>query len=147
MANFVHTIEAEDHGAALLRYGKLGGNSDKSIDNANMIATITASTATQPGFSARLEVHCEKGSFTLLDDKISQWDIDGIDNPRNNNFTYQHNGATSAAVNDPSAHVDIVKNFEQAITNNNDLIASGESAANTTVLITKIYQSSALYQQ
>ncbi|MGL1959393.1 MAG: Gfo/Idh/MocA family oxidoreductase [Colwellia sp.] len=142
MANFSHDIEAEDHGAALLRYSEHGGSTDSSINNANMIATITASTATQPGFAARLEVHCEKGSFTLLDDKISQWDINGIDDPRDNSFTYRHNGATSASVDDASAHVAIINNFEQAIINGAELIASGESAAQTTALISNIYRSS-----
>ena len=44
-----HNIEAEDYGAALLRHSK------------GMIGTIIASTATRPGFAARLEIHTDKG--------------------------------------------------------------------------------------
>jgi UDP-N-acetyl-2-amino-2-deoxyglucuronate dehydrogenase len=105
-----------------------------------MIGTIVASTATRPGFATRLEVHCEKGSFTLTDDAISAWHIDDIANPTNPQFHYKHNGAVSAAVADSSAHQAIIQDFEAAIATGAEPIASGKSAALTTRLIEMVYR-------
>ena len=77
MGTFTHKMEAEDHGAALLKYGN------------GMIGTMIASTSTKPGFAARLEVHSDKGSFTMLDDRITEWHFEGIPNPSNINTTVQ----------------------------------------------------------
>ncbi len=130
LGTFAHDIEAEDHGAALLKY-----------DN-GMIGTVVASTACRPGFAARIEVHCEKGSFTLSDDVISEWHFEHIANPKNETFSYSHNGATSAAVNDCSAHKNIILDFEAAIREAREPLANGASARDTTDLICKIYQNS-----
>jgi len=92
LGNFIHKIEAEDHGAALLRYSN------------GMIGSVIASTSTLPGFAARLDVHSDKGSFTMVDDVITEWHFEDVPNPSNNDFQYEHDGATSAVVNDVSAH-------------------------------------------
>lgn len=128
LGRFMHTIEAEDHGAAILQHEN------------GMIGTIVASTAARPGFAARLEVHCEKGSFTLTDDVISFWDIEGMDNPSDKKFHYAHEGATSAAVTDTSAHQMIIRDFEAAIRSGAEPLASAQSARLTTELILSIYQ-------
>ena len=127
---FTHTIEAEDHGAALMRHAN------------GMIGTVVASTATMPGFAARMEVHTEKGSFTLTDDVISHWSIEGINNPTNTTFVYQHQGATSAVITDTQGHQRILLDFENAIRTRTAPIASGASARFTTELILMIYQNS-----
>ena len=129
LATFTHQIEAEDHGAALLKH-----------DN-GMIGTIIASTATKPGFAARLEVHSDKGSFTLTDDAITQWQIEGLPNPGDNSFQYKHDGATSAAVSDASAHKKIIADFERVIKQGGKPVADGHSARATSKLILDIYQS------
>ncbi|MAL17789.1 MAG: hypothetical protein CL670_13625 [Balneola sp.] len=129
MDTFTHDMEAEDHGAALLKY-----------DN-GMIGTIIASTATKPGFAARLEVHTEKGSFIMVDDTISEWHFDGIPNPGNTDFEYQHDGATSASVSDVSAHKEIILDFEEAVKKGGTPIADPVSAKATSELILDIYGS------
>lgn len=125
---FTHEIEAEDHGAALMRHED------------GLIGTVVSSTATKPGFAARMEVHTEKGSFTLTDDVISQWSIDGVDNPTDTSFVYKHDGATSAAVTDTLGHQKILVDFEHAIESGETPIASAGSARLTTELIIMIYQ-------
>jgi predicted dehydrogenase len=125
---YTHDIEAEDHGAALMRHGD------------GMIGTVIASTATQPGFAARMEVHAEKGSFTLTDDVITHWSVEGVNNPTDTDFVYQHDGATSAAVTDTSGHQKILLDFERAVETGAAPIASAESARLTTELILMIYQ-------
>jgi len=65
-----------------------------------LIGTIIASTAARPGLPARLEVHCEKGTFVTLDDRIIYWAIDGIDNPADAAPPANGSNASSAAVTD-----------------------------------------------
>lgn len=125
---FTHDIEAEDHGAALMRHEN------------GLIGTVVASTATKPGFAARMDMHTEKGSFTLTDDVISYWSIEGVENPTDTNFVYQHDGATSAVVTDTLGHQKILADFEHAIETGAAPIASAESARLTTELILMIYQ-------
>ena len=69
LATFVHDIEVEDHGAVICNH------------DSGMIGTITASTATKPGFPAKLEIYTEKGYLIMENDEISHWEIDGIENP------------------------------------------------------------------
>ncbi|MEL6944367.1 MAG: Gfo/Idh/MocA family oxidoreductase [Bacteroidota bacterium] len=128
MGRFTHDIEAEDHGAALLRYSN------------GMIGTFIASTSTKPGFAARLEVHTDKGSFTMLDDSISEWHFEDIPNPSNREIQYQHDGATSAVVSDVSAHKKIILDFENAVRTGTPPLVSGQSAKLTTKLILQIYE-------
>lgn len=129
LGTFAHDIESEDHGAALMRHSN------------GMIGTVVASTAAKPGFAARLEVHTEKGSFTLTDDVVTQWAIEGIDNPSQPGEAYQHDGATSAAVTDTTAHEAIIRDFESAVEEKREPLAGAESSRLTTALILQIYQS------
>lgn len=130
MGTFTHDIEAEDHGAAILSY-----------DN-GMIGTVIASTASKPGFAARMEVHSDKGSFVLTDDIITEWHFEDIPNPTNSEFTYTHDGATSASVSDTSAHRKIILDFEEVVRSGGLPIADARSAKATSDLILKIYNSS-----
>lgn len=125
---YTHDIEAEDHGAALMRHEN------------GMIGTVVSSTATKPGFAARLDIHSEKGSVTLTDDVITHWSIDGVDNPTDTSFEYSHNGATSATVSDTSAHKEILQDFERAVKTGSTPIGNAESARLTTELILMIYR-------
>ncbi|MEI6898033.1 MAG: Gfo/Idh/MocA family oxidoreductase [Psychromonas sp.] len=126
---FAHEMESEDHGVALFRH-----------DN-GMIGTIVASTATKPGFSAQLQVHTQKGSFTLTDDVITDWQIEGVANPTDSRYDNQHDGSTSPAVTDTRCHQAILVDFEDALKKEKQPIANASSARVTTELILKIYQS------
>ena len=70
LATFVHDIEVEDHGAVLFMH------------NNGMIGTVTASTATKPGFPAKLEIYSDKGYVILENDEITKWDIEGVPAPK-----------------------------------------------------------------
>ena len=129
MGTFTHRMEAEDHGAALLRHQN------------GMIGTMIASTSTKPGYAARLEVHSDKGSFTMIDDRITEWHFEDIPNPGSDSFQYQHDGATSASVSDASAHKKILLDFEKAVRNGGQPLVSGRSAKKTSELILEIYRS------
>ncbi|WP_169449868.1 Gfo/Idh/MocA family protein [Paludibacterium yongneupense] len=124
-ATFAHRIEAEDHGAVLLRHAN------------GMIGTIVASTAARPGLPARLEVVCEKGIVVTLDDRIVNWDIDGVANPG-------QGAAIAAAPNvatlgDSARHQAILRDFEAAVRDGRAPLADAESARRTVELILRIY--------
>ncbi len=127
LGTFAHRMEGEDHGAVLMRY-----------DN-GMIGTIVASTAAYPGFPARLDVHTEKGTFSMTDDRITVWEIDGIPNPASPAPAYKHDGARSAAVTDTSLHEEIVRDFEAAVRDGREPLVSGESARRASELILMVY--------
>jgi UDP-N-acetyl-2-amino-2-deoxyglucuronate dehydrogenase len=129
LGTYVHAIETEDHGAALMQHAN------------GMIGTVVASTATRPGFAARLEVHTERGSFTLTDDVLTFWDMEGVENPATPASGYAHDGATSAAVIDTSAHEAVIRDFENAVCTGSEPLASAASARLTTELIASIYAS------
>lgn len=127
LGTFAHRIEVEDHGAALLKYGN------------GMIGSIIASTVARPGLPPRLEVHCERGTFVTIDDRISFWAIDGIDNPASTVLHANSNNASSAAVTDTARHEDILRDFEEAIRDGRPPLIDGHSARQTSELILRIY--------
>lgn len=127
LGTFAHDMEAEDHGAALLRH-----------DN-GMIGTIVASTCARPGYPARLEVICEKGTFTMQDDRIHAWNVDGVPNPASAVAPRPDDGARSAAVADTSRHEAVIRDFEQAIANGSKPLADAADGRRATELILRIY--------
>lgn len=126
---FVHDIEAEDHGAALLRHPD------------GMIGVIVASTAAKPGFDARLEIHGERGTVVLENDVIVNWAIDGIPNPSKPREMKIMSGASSHTVADTSLHEAIIKDFISAVREDRDPFVTGESAKAATEVILGIYKS------
>lgn len=129
LATLAHPIEAEDHGAAILRHTN------------GMLGTIVASTLAKPGLPARLEVHTEKGYFTTFDDKIAVWEIEGIPNPADSKDSYEQSGASSHKVADTSRHEAIIRDFEESVAKGKEPLVTAESARNTTELILRIYES------
>lgn len=128
LGTFVHDIEVEDHGAVICEHPS------------GMIGTITASTATKPGFPARLEIYSDKGFIVMENDAITRWDIDGLENPSSKDSEKNmHTGSSSAAVNDTSAHEVLINDFIEAIKSDRDPLITGDSARNATEMIQEIY--------
>jgi UDP-N-acetyl-2-amino-2-deoxyglucuronate dehydrogenase len=128
IGTLAHRMEAEDHGAALLRHP--GG----------MIGSIVASTVARPGFPARLEIHAEAGSITLVNDLITGWLVESLGNPSRPPAGAIHSGAASAAVADTSGHEAILADFIAAVRQDREPAVTGESARKTTELILAIYK-------
>ena len=126
---FTHDIEVEDHGVALMRYPD------------GMIGTITASTATKPGFSPVLEIHAETGSLVLENDEITGWHIDAVPNPVQNSDFEVHSGSDSAAVTDTAGHEAIIADFAKAAREGRAPAVPASSARLATDLVLQIYQS------
>lgn len=128
LGTFVHDIEVEDHGVALLRYSN------------GMIGTITASSATKPGFPPVFEIHSDKGSVVMENDWIVRWEIEGIPNPTAAGTFEVHSGSTSAAVADTAGHEAILRDFVDAVRSNREPAVPGTSGRLATDLVLKIYE-------
>lgn len=132
---FLHSIEVEDHGAAILKHAN------------GMIGTVVASTCAKPGYPARLEVITEKGCFTTLDDNIVLWDVEGVPNPApvvppatsGSSIGLATGSAKSAAVADTSGHEAILRDFEEAVAIGRPPLVSGREAFLATDLVLRIY--------
>lgn len=129
LGTFAHDIESEDHGTALLKY-----------DN-GMIGTIIASTVCAPGFPATLSIHAEAGTVIMENDVITEWAVEGVENPTQTGDMKIHSGASSAAVSDTAGHEAILTDFVEAVRNDRDPAVTGESARAATELVLRIYGS------
>jgi UDP-N-acetyl-2-amino-2-deoxyglucuronate dehydrogenase len=131
MDTFIHDIEVEDHGAAILRHED------------GMIGVIIASTAAKPGFDARLEIHAERGTVLLENDIIVKWAVDGVPNPSRPHDVKIMSGASSHTIADTSLHEAIIKDFITAVRGDGEPLVTGKSARLATEIILEIYRSKA----
>ncbi len=122
-----HDIEVEDHGVSIFRYVN------------GMIGSFIASTVAYPGFDPTLTLHTEKGSVILTNGRISEWHIQGMDNPSKEPQGPIHSGAASAAVADTTGHEKLLKDFISAVHNDCEPLIPGESAKLATELALRIY--------
>lgn len=125
---FTHDIEVEDHGVALLRYED------------GMIGSITASTATKPGFAPVLEIHGERGSLVMENDEITAWHVEGADRPEKQHDFEVHSGAGTAAVDDTAWHEAILQDFVQAARTGQSPAVPASSGRLATELVLQIYE-------
>lgn len=129
LATFVHDIEVEDHGAVIC------------VHNSGMIGTITASTATKPGFPAKMEIFSSKGYLIIENDIITRWDIEGLENPSSTQTNRNiHTGSSSHLVDDTLNHEIVIKDFIDSVKTGRDCLITGESARNATEMILDIYK-------
>jgi UDP-N-acetyl-2-amino-2-deoxyglucuronate dehydrogenase len=129
-ATLAHRMEAEDHGAAILRHEN------------GMIGTMVASTVAKPGFPGRLEIHGANGSIVMENDVITRWAVDGVENPSRAPAAAIHSGAGAAGVvvADTAGHEAIIADFVHAVRDRRPPAVSGEDARATTELILRIYE-------
>ncbi len=127
MGTFLHKMEGEDYGVALLRHRD------------GMIGTITASTATAPGSPAKLTIHSDLGYLVLTNDVITEWQMGELKNPSVSAGVKLHSGAGSAAVSNTSGHEAVIQDFIEAIQEDREPAISGEAARTATEIIIDIY--------
>ena len=126
---FDHDIDVEDHGVALMRYAN------------GMIGTLTASTASRPGFAPVLEIHSARGTIIMENDEITAWHIEEVDRPQGTQDFTVHSGSDSAAVTDTAGHEAILQDFIQAARTGRQPAVPADSARLATELVLQIYQS------
>lgn len=128
LGTFLHDIEGEDHGVAILKHSN------------GMIGTITASTCAFPGFEPELKIISDKGSLILKNTVISEWNINGIDNPSVSKGEHVHSGAGNALIEETSGHESIICDFIEAVRQDRAPMVSGEDARAATEIVLDIYE-------
>ena len=128
LGTFLHDIEGEDHGVAILKHSN------------GMIGTITASTCAYPGFEPELKIITEKGSLILKNTSISEWHIKDMDNPSVSHGEHIHSGAGHALVEETSGHESIINDFIEAVHQHRQPMVSGEDARTATEIVLDIYE-------
>ena len=128
LATFMHRIEGEDHGVAILKHSD------------GMIGSIIASTAAYPGFPPEMAIHTEKGSLVLKNDIITTWEIRGMDNPGVSAGREIHSGASGPIVSNTGGHEAVIADFIEAVRLDNKPAVSGEDARLATEIILDIYK-------
>ena len=127
LSTFMHRMEGEDHGVAILKHAD------------GMIGSIIASTAAYPGFPPEMAIHTEKGSLALKNDILSTWEIRGMNNPGISAGKEIHSGASGPIVSNTGGHEAIIADFIEAVRLDNKPAVSGEDARLTTEIILDIY--------
>lgn len=128
LSTFMHRMEGEDHGVAILKHAN------------GMIGSIIASTAAYPGFPPEMMIHAEKGSLVIKNDVITAWEIQGLPNPSVSAGRDIHSGAASASVSQTGGHEAIIADFIDAVKLDHKPAVSGEDARMATEIILDIYR-------
>jgi len=128
LGTFGHQMEAEDQGSAIFKHKN------------GMIGTFSASTAWNPGFPPRIDICCQKGSLSLVGDRIDTWNIAGLPNPSAFQGSRQPEEAPLATVADASLHALIIKDFVSAVEQGREPFVTAESARDSTELVLRIYE-------
>jgi len=120
LGTFLHKIESEDHGAAVMRFAS------------GQIGTIIASTCCQPNQAAKISIYSDRGTMVLSGDQILQLEMEGLDRAR----------VEAVAIEDlRPGQEGIIQDFVQAVQDHRPPLICGTQARASVELILKIYQS------
>jgi hypothetical protein len=75
----------------------------------------------------------------MVNDVITGWHIEGVDNPSEPADKNRFTGASTAAVADTTLHEAVIKDFVASVKNNREPAVSGPEAALATEIILEIY--------
>jgi len=126
-----HAIESEDLGAALVEFrnGALG--------------LIEGSTAIQPGFKERIEIHGQKGSVILEGGNITTWKVEGCNEAEYVDEQKVSYGSTSSPAISPVNHKAQLEEIVDALQKDTDSSVNGEEGLKALQIVLGIYESSA----
>ena len=125
-----HAIESEDLGVAVVEF----------VNGA--VGVIEGSTAIQPGFKERIEIHGQKGSVILEGGNITAWKVEGCNEADYVDEQKISYGSTSSPA---ISHVNHKAQFEEimaALQRNAGPSVTGEEGLNALRIILGIYESS-----
>jgi UDP-N-acetyl-2-amino-2-deoxyglucuronate dehydrogenase len=121
LGTFLHQIESEDHGVAIMKF-----------DN-GMIGSITASTCWQPGLPASLlTILSSRGTLLTAGDAITQLDMGSFDLAAFDATSVDHL---------PAGHDGILLDFARAVREGRLPLIDGIAGRKSVELIQKIYSS------
>lgn len=128
----LHQIATEDLGLAIVEY------------NNGALGVIEGTTAVQPGFKERIEIHGEKGTIILEGGNITAWKVEGCresDYVKTETISY---GKTNSPAISPVNHRAQLQEILQAILRNDEPLVNGEEGIKSLQIIRGIYESSTL---
>jgi UDP-N-acetyl-2-amino-2-deoxyglucuronate dehydrogenase len=125
-----HTIESEDLGVAVVEFAN------------GAVGVIEGSTAIQPGFKERIEIHGQKGSVVLEGGNITAWKVEGCNEADYVDEQKISYGSTSSPaishVNHKAQLVEIVASIQR----DRDSSVNGEEGLKSLQIVLGIYESS-----
>lgn len=125
-----HAIESEDLGVATVEYAN------------GAVGVIEGSTAVQPGFKERIEIHGQRGSVTLEGGNIREWKVEGCAEAE---YVDAQKVSYGAANSPAVSHVNHKAQLEEilaAIQRNVEPSVNGEEGLKSLQIVLGIYESS-----
>lgn len=126
-----HAIESEDLGVAVVEFAN------------KAVGVIEGSTAIQPGFKERIEVHGQKGSVILEGGNITAWKVEGCNEADYVDAQKVSYGSTSSPAISHVNHKAQLEEIVAAIQKNADASVNGEEGLKSLQIVLGIYESSA----
>lgn len=130
-----HNIEVEDMGTVLVEY------------NNGAIGVLEISTAIEPGYMERMEIHGEKGTIVMDKGNILEWKVQGC---KEEDYLEKRHTATGAA-NSPAVsyinHKEQLAEILASIMKGKDPLVTGEEGIKALKIVQAIYESSAKRQR
>ena len=126
-----HRIEVEDTAVAAVEY------------ESGAIGTIQGTTSVYPGFPRRLSFSGTKGTITMCEQVIAEWDVEGCEKPDDvSPGGTQLCGARDPMAIDAMGHLCHIRDLTEAILTGREPIVTCREARKAIVLINAIYESS-----
>ena len=126
-----HTIESEDLGVAVVEFSN------------GAVGVIEGSTAIQPGFKERIEIHGQKGSVILEGGNITAWKVEGCNEADYVDEQKVSYGSTSSPAISHVNHKAQLEEIVASIQKNTDSSVNGEEGLKSLQIVLGIYESSA----
>lgn len=125
-----HAIESEDLGVGVVEFSN------------GAVGVIEGSTAIQPGFKERIEIHGQKGSVTLEGGNITAWKVEGCNEADYVDEQKVSYGSTSSPAISHVNHKTQLSEIVAAIQQNSDSSVNGEEGLKSLQIVLGIYESS-----
>ena len=126
----VHAIETEDLGVAVLEWQN------------GAVGVIEGSTALWPGVKEKIEIHGEKGFFTLEGGNITAWKVQGCEESEYLTPVKVSYGETNSPAISHVNHQAQLEDFIAAIKEKRDALVTGEEGTKALAIVLAIYASS-----
>ncbi|HDP98438.1 MAG TPA: Gfo/Idh/MocA family oxidoreductase [bacterium] len=129
-ATFIHQIEGEDTGAALISF------------DTGAFGIIEGMTSAYPGFPERLEIHGERGTVILEGGNIKSWDlIDAKQDAAELTSVGNRVGSSDPMAISIESHKALLQDMIEAIVHDRQPFVSGSQAITALEVVRAIYQS------
>jgi UDP-N-acetyl-2-amino-2-deoxyglucuronate dehydrogenase len=131
----VHDIEVDDLALAWLRF------------QSGALGSVTSSTAIRPPLERRLTIHGERGTISLVGDRIARWEVEGDDDPEVAALLEQEDddrGDTTAGAgySDSELHRRQIEDFASAVEQGRPPTVDGHEGRRTLEVMRALYRSS-----